>query len=364
MKPSRALDKAVRFIQTWSQHASINAGNFWKHIVYGRDRLRPVYAIYEMTYACNMDCTYCDDGTGNSYPRRTEKARPLTLDGVKSMLRFLRRELPSLYLCGGEPTIHPDFLPILSEIDRLGFYPVLLNTNGLMLPKLLERDPQLFRRIDILIISLDSTNPITLDRLYRSRTGDGQRVIDVIKKYKKPMKDSGCKLVVNCVVTEDTINDAMEVIKFCREEAIMLAPVPANRGMGLMHCFQDIGGYGSLVDKLLSSKGARLFGNMKVYEILMRFKNFECHPALRMHITPDGMVPWPCQSDQRFRLPILGYESLSALYGDAEKRFPVQGHGQRCKSRCYLVQNVSTHVYLNNPLMLTISAVRDLLLKI
>jgi MoaA/NifB/PqqE/SkfB family radical SAM enzyme len=240
----------------------------------------------------------------------------------------------------------------------------MLNTNGLMLPNLLKRNPDLFKQIDILIISLDSTDPNVLDHIYRSRKGDGQRVIDIIKTCNWPTKESGCKLVVNCVITEETIDDAMNVIRFCHEEDIMFAPVPANRGKGLMHYFQDIKEYGALVDKMLSRKGPRLFGSKKVFHILMRFKSFECHPSLRIHITPDGMIPWPCQSDQRFRLPILGYESLNALLNDAEKRHSVQNHGRICKSQCYLVQNVSTHVYLENPLVLTISAVRDLLIKI
>ena len=358
------MNQMIRLIHTLAQITGITVGNFWRHFVYGRDRLRPVYAIYEMTYACNMNCTYCDDGTGNSYPDQIGKSRPLELADAKRMLGFLRRELPAIYLFGGEPTIHPDFLSILAEIDRLGFYPVLMNTNGLMLPRLLERDPDMFRRIDILIISMDSTDPNVLDRLYRSKKGDGQRVIDVIKAYKKTIKGSGCKVVINCVITEETIDDAMKVMNFCIDEDIAFAPVPANRGKGLMHRFQEIREYGALVDRMLSAEGPRLFGSRKVFQILMRFKSFECHPALRLHITPDGMIPWPCQSDQRFKLTVFDYESLDALLLDAEKRHSVQGHGRRCKSPCYLVQNVSTHVYLKNPLTLTASAVSDLLIKI
>lgn len=346
-----------------AQYTVITAGNFWKHVVYGQDRLRPVYAIYEMTYACNMNCTYCDDGTGNSYPKQTGKSRPMELDDAKRMLRLLKRELPAIYLCGGEPTLHPDFLDILAEIDLLGFYPVLLNTNGIMLPKLLERDPHLFRRIQTLIISLDSTNPNVLDRIYRSRIGDGQRVIDVIRGCKGTTKAAGCKMVVNCVITKETIGDAVEVMQFCREEDIMFAPVPANCGKGLMHSFHDIHEYDALIDKMFGAEGPRLFGSRKVFQILMRLKYFECHPALRLHITPDGMIPWPCQSDERYRLPVLGYESLSALLSDAEKQHSVQRQGRICKSRCYLAQNVSTDVYIKNPLVLTISAARDLLIK-
>ena len=47
-------------------------------------------------------------------------------------------------------------------------------------------------------------------------------------------------MVINCVITEETIDDAMKVVNFCIDEDIAFAPVPANRGKGLMHRFQEI----------------------------------------------------------------------------------------------------------------------------
>lgn len=326
--------------------------NELEHWLLGRDFLRPVYAIYEMTYACNMDCTYCDDGTGYSYPPQAKAAHPLDLDDAYRMLERLRKHVPSIYLCGGEPTVNRHFLKILQRVHQLAFRPVILNTNGLRLEKLFKQDPNLFERIDILIISLDSTNPDTLDQLYQSRKGDGQRVLDALQLVQQHAPSAGCKVVVNCVVTRNTIEDAHKLIQFCKERDIKLTAVPANRGKNLMEPLFDLPRYKELADKVLSDDGPPQLGSPHIQETVLRLQPFECHPSLRLHITPDGKIPWPCQTDQRFALPILDYPSIPALMKAAEARFSVQKHGQACGSSCYLAQNVSTDIYLRYPFAL------------
>ena len=76
--------------------------------------------------------------------------------------------------------------------------------------------------------------------------------------------------------------------------------------------------------------------------------------------TPDGRVPWPCQSDARFALPILEFPSLRALLDAAEARFSIERQGRACGSPCYLAQNVSTDLYVNRPFATAARAARDM----
>ncbi len=357
------LWRTLRRAQALELHATISANNYLRHAVRGHDLLRPVYAIYELTYACNLNCSYCDDGTGSSYRQRAAGQHPLRLDDVLRLLHRLRREVPGIYLSGGEPTLHPHFLEILREVDHLGFLPVMLSTNGLRLPDILERDPELFQRIDILFLSLDARGPSTLERLFRSKAGDGMRALEALALCLNVAAPNGCSLVVSCVVTRDTIADATDVARLCRERNILFAPVPANRGKGLSDGFADSIEYQALVDEILGPNGPRLVGDSESFRILMRFLPFQCHPAVRIHVTPVGCVPWPCQSDARFALPLLDYGSVSSLMAAAEARHSVERQGQRCGSACYLAQNVSTHLYVTKPFSLTRNVVRDFILR-
>jgi MoaA/NifB/PqqE/SkfB family radical SAM enzyme len=362
-KPINLSSPAERFkrlshrLYALGQHLKIGAVNYWRHYLRGRDWMRPLFAIYELTYACNLDCSYCDDGEGHSYPRQVTRARPLPLEDALCMLSRLRRHVPAIYLSGGEPTVHPHFIEILHKITRLGFKPVMLNTNGLQLPRILKQDPDLFRHVDILIFSLDAMRPETLDRLFRSKPGDGERTLDALELCLDIGRSAGCSVIINSVVTRETIEDALEVTRFCRERNIMFTPVPANRGKGLIHSLKELADYRELVEEILGPNGPRLFSDPRVFQILMRFLPFECHPTIRLHITPDGKIPWPCQSDQCFTLPILEYPSIPALLTEAEARFSVQSQGQQCESPCYLAENVSTYLYATRMLSLLWKAI-------
>jgi hypothetical protein len=94
--------------------------------------------IIEVNTACNLDCPICfaDSGTGPQ-----EHGYSLTLEHVESMLdSFLRAEgePESVQLSGGEPSIHPQILEMLTAAKARGIDLVMLNTNGIRL----ARDPR------------------------------------------------------------------------------------------------------------------------------------------------------------------------------------------------------------------------------
>jgi MoaA/NifB/PqqE/SkfB family radical SAM enzyme len=341
------------------RQAEIFARNQLRHRVLGSDRLHPLYAIYELTWACNLDCTYCDDGAGHSYPHVARQVQPLALADARRMLERVRREVPAIYITGGEPTVHPRFLELMAAIDQLGFAPVIVNTNGLRLAPLLRRDPELLRKIDILVFSLDALDPGVLDRL-SGRAGRGAQILAAFELARERAARAGTTLAVNCVVTRETVEDARAVARRCGELGLPFLPVPANRGKGLLAPLTGDAGFRSLADELRGPGAPGTIGPPEVTSILMGLGRFECHPAARIHITPDGRVPWPCQSDARFALPILEFPSLGALLEASEARFSIERQGQACGSPCYLAQNVSTDLYVNRPLSTAARAARDM----
>jgi uncharacterized radical SAM superfamily Fe-S cluster-containing enzyme len=94
--------------------------------------------VIEVNTACNLDCPICfaDSGTGPQ-----EHGYSLTLEEVESMLdAFVRAEgePEAVQISGGEPSIHPQVLEMLSAAKARGIQVVMLNTNGIRL----ARDPR------------------------------------------------------------------------------------------------------------------------------------------------------------------------------------------------------------------------------
>jgi 7,8-dihydro-6-hydroxymethylpterin dimethyltransferase len=94
--------------------------------------------IIEVNTACNLDCPICfaESGTG-----ARGHGFSLTLGQVESMLdAFVRAEgePESIQLSGGEPSIHPQILEMLTAARARGIELVMLNTNGIRL----ARDPR------------------------------------------------------------------------------------------------------------------------------------------------------------------------------------------------------------------------------
>lgn len=89
-------------------------------------------AIIEVNSGCNLRCPICFMSAGDV------PAYSLSLPQVEAMLDSLMAyegETEVVQVSGGEPTIHPEILPILQAIKQRRVRHVMLNTNGLRLAR-------------------------------------------------------------------------------------------------------------------------------------------------------------------------------------------------------------------------------------
>ena len=83
--------------------------------------------LIEVTRRCNLNCPMCyaDAGKGDFLP----------LDKIEQMMDFFQDteygQAEILQISGGEPTLHPDIIKIISMAKRKKFKYVMLNTNGI-----------------------------------------------------------------------------------------------------------------------------------------------------------------------------------------------------------------------------------------
>jgi len=106
-------------------------------------RPRPVVALWETTYRCNMGCAFCNE--------KNLVTPELDTDAALRMLAQLDELGTSvLILTGGEPTLRKDFGTLTQAIERSGLGSILC-TNG----SNVERQLDAVRRIDFIRISVD-----------------------------------------------------------------------------------------------------------------------------------------------------------------------------------------------------------------
>ena len=106
--------------------------------------------IIEVNSACNMDCPLCFANAGPGYN--------LTLDEVEGILdHFVATEgnPQVVQFSGGEPTIHPQIIPMIRAAKERGIPHVMINTNGKriasddsFLEKLAELRPSIYFQFD------------------------------------------------------------------------------------------------------------------------------------------------------------------------------------------------------------------------
>src|ERR1041384_6367309 len=79
-----------------------------------------------LDYRCNLRCLGCMACHGGD--------EALTGAAVRGLLEHARRRnIPNLWIGGGEPTLRDDLLRVIVTARRLGFGRILLQTNGMRL---------------------------------------------------------------------------------------------------------------------------------------------------------------------------------------------------------------------------------------
>ncbi len=83
-------------------------------------------SIIRLTDKCNEKCLFCNF---------QEKLPSLSFGQIKKQIRDLRQREYVIILSGGEPTLHPDLIKIVSFAKELGFKIIEIQTNAILLTK-------------------------------------------------------------------------------------------------------------------------------------------------------------------------------------------------------------------------------------
>lgn len=319
--------------------------NFIK-IKLGQDIFAPYLTTLYLTLRCNYACSFCNDGSSRcKYPE--VKMNELNTEEVKKLLSIVKESSPSIYFTGGEPYMRRDLLELCRFSKQIGFDLVAVNTNG----SLIHTNLEILDYIDKLVISLSTLNP----KKYSEIIQKDLKFFEIVKKnistVNRLKKKKGFDLIINCVVTKDSIKDAEDVMNFCFENEINFAIVPAIICAYPEKQLLDCDEYKQFIDKVIKSKklGRPVFNTYKCLEIMRDFKKFKCYPLLTPHIYPDGSLFYPCQMIKS-KVDLLKIGNYYEAIKEGQRKFgKIPNCDNRCHLACYIEPSVIT---TTNPLNL------------
>lgn len=134
-----------------------------------------VSATFELTYACNFKCVHC-------YNQNCESKDAFDIQNLKKLIDFFHKyEVQRVYLFGGEPLIHSEFIAIYKTLHSEGFQ-VSLTTNGSLINnKMLD----LFIKHPPIILWVSIYGFNQLDYIKSTKSDSYAKVFDNIRLLEK-----------------------------------------------------------------------------------------------------------------------------------------------------------------------------------
>ncbi len=323
----------------------------------GRQDFLPLYFLWTTHRACNFRCTYCDDHFGRKYPDLPNEGGLDTAQSIR-LLKVLRSRTPSVLFSGGEPTLRHDFPEITRAARDLGYYPIIVDTNGSLLHELLAKPNwrTWLADCDHIVVSLDALDPEVLREMWR--TSEPELVIRNILLLRELAPAMRFKLMISTVIQPGAIGHARDVLDFSNDLGMCFCPMPKNVGPAIDPSLPGDPDYRALVREILVRKraGYSIAGSERMNERMLMARPFECRNTLKPHIDYDGRLFWPCKadsSDPPVMVQALDFANVDDLYRHAANLRDPTGWPMKCGAHCNWSQHYSTDVYahlLKNPL--------------
>jgi MoaA/NifB/PqqE/SkfB family radical SAM enzyme len=268
--------------------------NYWINLfkLLRRDRpLRPLAVTYHVTTRCNLDCVYCEDFGAR---RNAQAETPLPLDDALRALRVVRGCTDRLILSGGEPLLYPGIVALATRArHELNFRRIALLTNSLLLPQ----HEAILPALDHLVISLDATDPDLWSPIINAPPATAQAIVDNVRTYARRQRQQGYRLIVNCVLTPETLPHAPDVLDLSIKHDLLASFSPQAVHNWPHYDLLVSEAYKAFLEQLLKLKrrGAPILGSLAYLRTLRDMIPFTCYPTLMPRIMPNGDLAYPCR---------------------------------------------------------------------
>jgi len=266
--------------------------NYWLNVLQllgGGRMLRPLVVTYYLTTRCNLNCAYCEDFGARRNPQAMP---PLPLAEALHILEVIRTASDHLILTGGEPLLHPEIEALVRHARRLGFH-VTLQTNA----ALLHEHPQVLPYINRLVVSLDTLDGDRWGQLLNAPAAVVAQIMENIRTCAAAQRRHGYRMVLNCVLTPHTLDEAPAILDFCRRHNLLVSFSPQAVQNWPDYYLLVSPAYRALLQRLLDEKQRRgpVLGSRAYLRTLLDFRPYACYPTLAPRVLPNGDCIYPCR---------------------------------------------------------------------
>jgi len=228
------------------------------------------------------------------------------------------RDLRTWVVCltGGEPTLHPELGRIVGRMRELGFRRRQLITNGYLLtPELIETLNQ--AGLTDLQISVDGVK----------RNGTTVKVLEKLRgKLVELARRARFQVVVSAVVGSAPPGEALEVVRFARDQGLTPRIILLHDGSGALHLSaEELAAYRE-VKRALGSRGREAADYRE--ELIQRGRApFRCRAGSRyLYVDELGNVSWCSQTRGAFTRDLESYS-----FADLRQQFET---AKSCSDGC------------------------------
>lgn len=284
--------------------------NLFKRYLTSNRFMRPLSTSFFITLKCNLKCSYCNM-PNQGYPE-------LNTDQIFLLLEKIRPHNPGLYFTGGEPLIRKDIKEILQKAVDLKFKPLWLITNAYNL----HNNIDCLEYLDYLIVSLDSLNLEKWDKILGVKNASA-KIMENIKLAASLQEKYNFLMVANNLINSELIDDAYNVIDFCNENNIYIAPQPIDSWMDETENLPRNKSFIKLINEIKAMKknGSKNFIVTNLFlDSILNSKLPNCYPTMNPRIYPDGSVFYPCIARDKVYGNLFDYDSLHQLMLEAYRK--------------------------------------------
>ena len=300
----------------------------------------PVRTSLYVTHRCNLNCEYCDNGSGHSFPK--DPIPEMDTKEVIKVLKIIRKENDVITLTGGEPTVRRDIVDILKAITDLKFRFVSINTNGV----LAREKKEIFDHLNFVLVSFDTFNEERSDKRWRASKGTTEKVKKNIEWLIHLRKKKGFKLLINSVIAPENIKDVYEIMRYCDMNRITFSTGPAIDRYYPNESLPGNPEYIALMNEIIrrKKKGQKILGTVKSYKTMRDFSKFKCFPTGVLRINPSGDLIFPCNRLKQKGPSLLKAGSVKEAIRIAYDKYGYQplDCDNRCHFRCYIDNSLKT----------------------
>jgi MoaA/NifB/PqqE/SkfB family radical SAM enzyme len=272
-------------------------------------RYGPFLAQIIVTRRCNLSCGYCSefDKTSAPVPFNILQARMVKLRGLGTW---------ALSLMGGEPTLHPDLLQIVSEMRRLGFRRRMMTTNAVLLTREMIEGLNREGLTDV-SVSVDGVkrNDTTVKVLETIKSR-----LDLLAQYAK------FKVVMSAVIGSSSREEVLDVVNYAQSHGFQPRILLIHDENGQLRLSpEELALYWEVKRKV--GRAAREAHDYRERLIKEGSASFRCRAGSRyLYIDELGMVRWCAQTRSAFGKPLMEY-----TLEDLRQQFYL---GKSCSTKC------------------------------